>query len=93
MRLKAGWLLPCAVVGALLAALPQLCQGADDPRVWLQKMNHALATRNYDGTFFHLSDGRVETMRIVHRVRGGRVTERLQSLDGSGRSSCAITMN
>jgi sigma-E factor negative regulatory protein RseB len=48
-------------------------------------MNQALATRNYDGTFFHLSEGRVETMRIVHRVRGGRVTERLQSLDGSGR--------
>ena len=44
-----------------------------------------MATRNYDGTFFHLSDGRVETMRIVHRVRGGRVTERLLSLDGSGR--------
>jgi sigma-E factor negative regulatory protein RseB len=48
-------------------------------------MNHALATRNYDGTFFHLSEGRVETMRIVHRVRAGRVSERLQSLDGSGR--------
>ena len=50
-----------------------------------EKMNQALATRNYDGTFFHLSEGRVETMRIVHRVRAGRVTERLQSLDGSGR--------
>ena len=48
-------------------------------------MNHALATRNYDGTFFHLSEGRVETMRIVHRVKAGRVTERLLSLDGSGR--------
>ena len=48
-------------------------------------MNQALAMRNYDGTFFHLSDGRVETMRIVHRVKAGRVTERLQSLDGSGR--------
>ena len=48
-------------------------------------MNKALATRNYDGTFFHFSEGRVETMRIVHRVRAGRVTERLQSLDGSGR--------
>jgi len=48
-------------------------------------MNQALATRNYDGTFFHLSEGRIETMRIVHRVRAGRVTERLQSLDGSGR--------
>jgi sigma-E factor negative regulatory protein RseB len=82
---RANWLLPCAVVGALLSALPQRSGAADDPREWLQKMNLALATRNYDGTFFHLSEGRVETMRIVHRVRAGRITERLQSLDGSGR--------
>ena len=85
LRNRANWLIPCAVVGALLAALPQRSLGADDPRDWLQKMNQALSTRNYDGTFFHLSEGRVETMRIVHRVRAGRVTERLQSLDGSGR--------
>src|ERR1700689_1672691 len=85
MRHRAGWLIPCAVAGVLLAALPRLSLGADDPREWLEKMNKALATRNYDGTFFHLSGGRVETMRIVHRVRAGRVTERLQSLDGSGR--------
>jgi sigma-E factor negative regulatory protein RseB len=85
LRNRANWLIPCAVVGALLAALPQRSFGADDPRDWLQKMNQALATRNYDGTFFHLSEGRVETMRIVHRVRAGHVTERLQSLDGSGR--------
>ena len=85
VRNRANWLIPCAVVGALLAALPQSSRSADDPRDWLQKMNHALATRNYDGTFFHLSEGRVETMRIVHRVRAGRVSERLQSLDGSGR--------
>jgi sigma-E factor negative regulatory protein RseB len=81
----AYWLVPCALVGALLSTVPELARGADDPREWLQKMNKALATRNYDGTFFHISGGRVETMRIVHRVRSGRVTERLQSLDGSGR--------
>ena len=84
-RHRANWLIPCAVAGALLTALPQRSRGADDPREWLEKMTQALATRNYDGTFFHLSEGRVETMRIVHRVRAGRVTERLQSLDGSGR--------
>ena len=83
---RANWLLPCALVGALLTALPPGARGADDPRLWLEKMNMALATRNYDGTFFHISSaGRVETMRIVHRVRAGRVSERLQSLDGSGR--------
>jgi sigma-E factor negative regulatory protein RseB len=85
VRKRSHWLIPCAVAGALLIVLPQRSRGADDPREWLQKMNQALATRNYDGTFFHLSEGRVETMRIVHRVRGGRTTERLQSLDGSGR--------
>ncbi|MDP9084167.1 MAG: MucB/RseB C-terminal domain-containing protein [Pseudomonadota bacterium] len=85
MRGRVTWLIPCAVLGAFLTVPATPCRGADDPRDWLQKMNQALASRNYDGTFFHLSEGRVETMRIVHRVRAGRVTERLQSLDGSGR--------
>ena len=85
LRRGTPWLISCAVIGAVLSALPQNSFGADDPRAWLERMNHALATRNYDGTFFHLSEGKVETMRIVHRVRAGRVTERLQSLDGSGR--------
>jgi len=84
-RRRVTWLIPCAVIGALAVSLPQRAQGEDDPRAWLDKMNQALAKRNYDGTFFHLSDGRVETMRIWHRVKAGHVTERLQSLDGSGR--------
>lgn len=73
------------LAGVLLAGLVHAAGKADDPRVWLDKMNQALAMRNYDGTFFHLSQGQVETMRIVHRVHAGRVTERLVSMDGSGR--------
>jgi sigma-E factor negative regulatory protein RseB len=84
-RHRAAWLIPCTLIGALLATASKPGRAADDPQSWLQKMNRALATRNYDGTFFHLSEGRVETMRVVHRVRAGRVTERLLSLDGSGR--------
>ena len=87
VRNRADW--PCILLRRCRRPCWPRCRssprGADDPREWLQKMNQALATRNYDGTFFHLSEGRVETMRIVHRVRAGRVTERLQSLDGSGR--------
>jgi sigma-E factor negative regulatory protein RseB len=75
---RAGWLIPCAVVGVLALGLPERSRSADDPRDWLEKMNQALATRNYD-------EGRVETMRIVHRFRAGQVAERLQSMDGSGR--------
>ena len=85
-RSRTHWLIPCAAAGVLSICLGQRsAAAADDARAWLEKMNQALATRNYDGTFFHLSEGRVETMRIVHRVKAGRVTERLQSLDGSGR--------
>jgi len=84
-RVRTGWLVPCALVGAMAAGVPAKLLAAEDPRVWLEKMNDALESRNYDGTFFHLSNGRIETMRVVHRVRAGRVVERLQSLDGPGR--------
>jgi sigma-E factor negative regulatory protein RseB len=56
-----------------------------EPKEWLERMNHALTTRNYVGVFTHVHGGRVETLRIIHRVRGRDVSERLLSLDGSGR--------
>jgi sigma-E factor negative regulatory protein RseB len=58
---------------------------ADTPQSWLDRMNDALNTRSYDGVFSHWQGGQVETLRIVHRVMDGEVTERLESLDGSGR--------
>src|ERR1041384_464167 len=56
-----------------------------EPKEWLESMNRALTTRNYVGVFTHVHGGRVETLRIIHRVRGRDVSERLLSLDGSGR--------
>ena len=56
-----------------------------EPKEWLERMNQALTTRNYVGVFTHMHGGRVETLRIIHRVRGRDVSERLLSLDGSGR--------
>lgn len=75
--------------GALLVfccALALPAQAADsEAREWLERMSRALAGRNYDGRFFHLSESRSETLRIIHRVDKGKITERLVSLDGSGR--------
>ncbi len=75
--------------GARLAALSLLmavgvAMGAE-PREWLERMNRALTTRNYIGVFTHNHGGRVETLRIIHRVRGNDVSERLLALDGPGR--------
>lgn len=71
-------LLSCAVTLPVWAAEP-------DARQWLERMSKALAEQNYEGRFFHVRDARSETMRIIHRVDRGKVTERLVSLDGSGR--------
>ena len=85
-----GQLLSLALVCAFSA--PALAQeaasaaaGAAPAAQWLQRMNQALTTRNYDGTFSHWHGGHVEMLRIIHRVQGGTVSERLASLDGSGR--------
>ncbi len=56
-----------------------------EPKEWLERMNKALTTQNYVGVFTYVHGGRVETLRIIHRVRGRDVSERLLSLDGSGR--------
>jgi sigma-E factor negative regulatory protein RseB len=74
---RIGWL-------ALALALAGVAY-ADEPAKWLERMNHALTTLNYDGTFAHWEGGKVEMLRIIHRVEDGAVSERLVSLDGSGR--------
>lgn len=56
-----------------------------EARQWLERMSESLATRNYEGRYFHLHDSKSEAMRIIHRVERGKITERLVSLDGSGR--------
>ncbi|MGH8288662.1 MAG: MucB/RseB C-terminal domain-containing protein [Steroidobacteraceae bacterium] len=74
---RIGWL----AVALALAGVAS----ADEPAKWLERMNHALTTLNYDGTFAHWQGGKVEMLRIIHRVENGTVSERLVSLDGSGR--------
>jgi sigma-E factor negative regulatory protein RseB len=81
-----GGLLALVVLSATAeAALAEGPAPAEPPTRWLERMNVALTTRNYDGTFSHWHGGRVETLRIIHRVQDGAVSERLASLDGSGR--------
>ena len=72
----AGFALGCLALGSA---------AAQEPAQWLARMDQALTTRNYDGTFSHWQGGQVEMLRIVHRVQDGTVSERLASLDGSGR--------
>jgi sigma-E factor negative regulatory protein RseB len=71
--------------GLFALVMSAVAVAADEPREWLERMNNALTTRNYDGTFAHWQNGKVEMLRIIHRVKDGQTSERLVSLDGSGR--------
>lgn len=79
-------LLVCAlsVASAVLQAAPDDA-GLREARALLQRMNTSLAQRNYIGTLRHQRDGRSESLRILHRVKGNEVAERLVPLDGSRR--------
>lgn len=54
-------------------------------QAWLMKMQYAHKQKNYIGTFIYRHGTQLETMRIVHRVRSGKVLERIISLNGSAR--------
>src|SRR3984893_8893555 len=76
-RVRMSWLAFAMAVTTAVAA--------EEPAKWLERMNQALTTRNYDGTFSHWHGGKVEVLRIIHRVQDGAVAERLVSFGGSGR--------
>ena len=52
---------------------------------WLDRMSQAVQQRNYVGTFVYLHNGRMETMRVVHRNDADGERERLYSLTGAAR--------
>ncbi len=69
---------------ALLALLPLAQAGQDESRTWIQRMNHAVINRNYDGAFMQRFGNQTQVFRIVHRMHDGVMVERVLSTDGSG---------
>jgi sigma-E factor negative regulatory protein RseB len=70
------------LAGLLVTAV---AAAAESPQSFIAQMDEALRNRNYQGVFVHEHGGQSETLRITHRVDGGQVSERIVSLDGSGR--------
>jgi sigma-E factor negative regulatory protein RseB len=57
----------------------------EEVQSWLEKMQRAAHTVNYEGTFVYGQQGRLSSMRIIHRVTSEGEQERLISMDGTGR--------
>ncbi|HEY9150601.1 MAG TPA: MucB/RseB C-terminal domain-containing protein [Gammaproteobacteria bacterium] len=75
-------LLMLGLLGLLSAGLPA---AEDEALHWLDRMSQAVQQRNYVGTFVYLHNGRMETMRVVHRRDEDGERERLHSLTGVAR--------
>jgi sigma-E factor negative regulatory protein RseB len=57
----------------------------EEVQAWLEKMQRAAHTVNYEGTFVYGQENRLSSMRIIHRVTPQGEQERLISMDGTGR--------
>lgn len=77
-------LAPAAIL-ALTACVAGAQDSADDVRLWLDRMNAAVESLNYRGTFVHIIGNNAETLSIVHRNADGQVRERIVSSGGTGR--------
>lgn len=72
----------------LLALLLLVCgplQAATDAGAWLARIAPALRQLDYQGTLVHVAGGRVETLRVFHRLDGDRERERLVAVSGPAR--------
>ena len=75
-----------AALGAVVpAGAAEARTPADEAAEWIGRMNAALANRNYDGVFVQQLGDRRMTMRIIHRMQDGHLTERLLTVDGTSR--------
>jgi sigma-E factor negative regulatory protein RseB len=75
---------PAALLASLLWVLPAAAL-ATDAREWLTRMEQAVESLSYEGTFVHMVGDSVETMHVIHRAVDGQVRERLFSRDQPGR--------
>ncbi len=73
------------VLGLLLPILALAAEPLKEVEAWLQKMQRAAHTLNYEGTFVYGHDNNLTSMRIIHRADERGEQERLIALDGSGR--------
>lgn len=77
-----AWRAGLALSALLVAAAAQAADGARD---WIQRMNAALLTRNYDGVLVYQTGGKRSVLHIVHRVVDGKMNERVAVVPGPGR--------
>ncbi|MFH1600847.1 MAG: MucB/RseB C-terminal domain-containing protein [Pseudomonadota bacterium] len=73
------------LLAAALVLLAPVALAATDAASWLARVGPALRGLDYQGTLVVVAGGRVDTLRVFHRVDEGRERERLVALSGPPR--------
>lgn len=81
---------PCRLLAAALLLVTTVAMADDagrevDAQRWLERMVEAVRSETYEGVFVYRYRGKLESMRILHRVHDGAEQERLYALSGSPR--------
>jgi negative regulator of sigma E activity len=63
-----------ALIGGLCLISVAVAADDDELRRLLDNMDHAIENLNYEGTFVHILEGKVETMYLVHKVENCKVS-------------------
>lgn len=80
-----GVFLCAAITAGVVGATAARAAAAVDVVDWLMRMEMAPDKVNYIGSFIYDHDGKMETLRVAHRVNEGGFEQRLFSLTGSAR--------
>ena len=73
------------LAAVVLVVAPTVVFGQSDVRETLMRISRAARNLSYDGKFVYQRGTQLDAVRIVHRVDGEKVRERLVSLSGSPR--------
>lgn len=77
------------LVYAFLSSFPSVILAAEDTshqaQQLINEMSRASKELNYDGIFVYQRDGRMETMRLIHKADTNGEHERMVSLTGQAR--------
>ena len=67
------------ILALLWAATATAASSSEEARAWIKRMNDALINRNYDGVLTHKWQGGSEALHLIHRMRDGRMVERMHA--------------
>ncbi len=65
----------------IILLLPKVVSG-ETAQDWLMKIQYAAGKQNYVGVFVYRHSNQMESMRIIHQVKNGKIRERIISLNG-----------